>query len=69
MYLFKLSAQILGITADKVSNNDKMIEHLATLVKTSAHLVKFSTNWSKTALPYSTKSDKTDAGRSKQNKH
>jgi len=27
------SAQILGVTADNASNNDKMIEHLATLIE------------------------------------
>ena len=27
-------AQILGVTADNASNNDKMIKHLATLIKT-----------------------------------
>jgi len=27
-------AQILGVTADNASNNDKMIEHLATLIET-----------------------------------
>jgi hypothetical protein len=31
---YLLTAQILGITADNASNNDKMIEHLATLIET-----------------------------------
>ena len=39
----------------------RMGEHLTS----TAHLVKFSTNRRKTALPYPTKSDKTDSGRSK----
>jgi hypothetical protein len=31
---YQLTAQILGITADNASNNDKMIEHLAILIET-----------------------------------